>query len=403
VQWVVAHSVARPALNRAPVAEWRRSLALPGLQEQLCRFGDDGHLFGILTRPAQESDQPVVVMLNAGSIHHVGPHRLYVRLARELAEEGYTVLRLDHEGLGDSVLRGDATRENHPYPPHAIDDVKAAFSFLEREHGHRRFILLGLCSGAHTAFHAARTLPDAPIERLVLINPWYFYWSEGMSLDTSVNHYQDMAAYQSSMRDPERWKKMLRGKVDMGRLARVVTAHVAKTARGRWRDVKEILVPSSGTRLSRDLRAILTRRPVTLYMADGEPAGPILQTEAKRTVNRAIRAGKLRIEKIPGADHTFSQAGPREELIRRVRTALHVQPSPSVFQAMAAWAGIGAALVAAIVVRSAHVLKQLSAGMVVTVLGALATLCAFHAGPVKSPSVIEDAWQSEESKKRRSP
>ncbi|HUP97838.1 MAG TPA: alpha/beta fold hydrolase [Usitatibacter sp.] len=398
--WIVAHSVARPALSRAPATECRRTLALAGLSEQLCRFGDDGHLFGIVTRPARESELPAVVMLNAGSIHHVGPHRLYVRLARELAEEGYTVLRLDHEGLGDSVPRPGEARENHPYPPHAIEDVQSAFRFLEQEHGLRRFILLGLCSGAHTAFHAARTLPDAPIEKLVLINPWYFYWSEGMSLDTSVTHYQDMANYQSSMRDPERWKKMLRGEVDMGRLARVVTAHVAKSLRGRWADVKEILVPSSGTPLSRDLRAIVERRPVTIYMADGEPAGPVLQTQAKRTVKRAMRAGTLRVEKIPGGDHTFSQSGPREDLIRRVRTALHMQPSPGIFHAIAAWAGMGAALVAAILLRTAHVLKQLTAGVVVSILSALATLCALHAGPVKSPSMVEDTWQAEQTNKR---
>ncbi len=320
--WVLAHSLARPALSRAPATDCRPTLALPGIEEQICHFGESGHLFGILARPLQATGKPAIVMLNAGSIHHVGPHRLYVRLARELAEAGHPVLRIDHEGLGDSVRRS-AGRENHPYPPTAMDDVRAALAFLREQHGYQRFYLMGLCSGAHTAFHAARQITDESIERLILINPWYFYWSEGMSLDTSVNHYQSVAGYQRSMRDPARWKKLLTGEVDVMRLARVSAAHLARTVQGRWVDLKEMLVQSSGTRLSQDLREIagLGRR-LDFYVSDGEPASAILATEAKRAVNKARRAGLISIETVTGGDHTFSQGGPRDELIRRIRADL---------------------------------------------------------------------------------
>ena len=321
-EWIAAHSLARPALSREPATDCRRTLVVGNLEEHLCHFGADGHLFGILTRPATDTGQPAIVMLNAGSIHRVGPHRLYVRLARELAEAGYPVLRIDHEGLGDSVLRG-AGRENHPYPPSAIADVEAALGFLRDQHGYGRFHLMGLCSGAHTAFHAARQLADAPIERAILINPWYFYWSEGMSLDTSVNHYENVAAYGKSVRDPARWKKLLRGQVDMARLLGVAFTHVAKVARGRWDDLKERVAPSSGTRLSRDLRAIAGMgRRIDFYVSDGEPAPTILATEAKRAVRGATRAGLMTLRKIPGGDHTFSQGAPRDELIRRIRADL---------------------------------------------------------------------------------
>ena len=339
VDWVVAHSLARPAQSRAPATDCRRTLSMPGVEEHLCHFGEGGHLFGILTRPAEDTGQPAIVMLNAGSIHRVGPHRLYVRLARELAAAGYPVLRVDHEGLGDSVLRG-AGRENHPYPPSAMADLEAAFDFLRQGHGYERFYLMGLCSGAHTAFHAARQLRSAPIERAILINPWYFYWSEGMSLDTSVNHYEDVAAYQQSMRDPARWKKLLRGEVDLVRLARVTTAHLAKTLKGRWDDVREILAPSSGTRLSKDLRDISGQgRTLNLYVSDGEPAPAILATEAKRAVRSATRAGRMTIDKISGGDHTFSQGAPRDELIRRIVRDLAPRPRPATLRAMLLIAG----------------------------------------------------------------
>ncbi|HSJ97223.1 MAG TPA: alpha/beta hydrolase, partial [Myxococcota bacterium] len=56
---------------------------IEGVEEHLCRFGADGHLFGIVSRPrGARADAPAMILLNAGSIHHVGPNRLYVLLAR---------------------------------------------------------------------------------------------------------------------------------------------------------------------------------------------------------------------------------------------------------------------------------------------------------------------------------
>ena len=324
VGWAMVQSLARPAERRvsgpAPT-----SIEVGGAREELLRFGENQHLFGVWTQPAAKTGKPAVVMLNAGSIHHVGPHRLYVRLARELAADGFPTLRIDHEGLGDSVPR-EPGRENHPYPSHALDDLDAAMACLRERFGHQRFIVLGLCSGAHTAFHAGM-VASRPIEQLVLINPWYFYWSEGMSLDTSVNHYEKVAAYQRSMRDPERWKKLLRGQVQIGRLVKVAGAHAMKVVRGRWHDFKEIVRPGSGTRLSHDVRALASLgRKTFIYVSDGEPAGALLATEAKRSVKRATRAGLLSVERIPGGDHTFSQTAPREALVARIRAALKDTP-----------------------------------------------------------------------------
>ena len=51
--------------------------------------------------------------------------------------------------------------------------------------------MLGLCSGAHTAFHAGLEIEDAAIGEIVMINPMQFHWVEGMSLDTS-RRFEDM-------------------------------------------------------------------------------------------------------------------------------------------------------------------------------------------------------------------
>jgi hypothetical protein len=324
VGWVRGQSVARPAVARPALPAGAETLALPDAAEHLLRFGADSHLFGILARPAGETSRPAVIMLNAGSIHHVGPHRLYVRLARELAAIGYPSLRLDHEGLGDSVLRAPGV-ENEPYAASAMDDLQSALDVL-RAHGHQRFIVLGLCSGAHTAFHAGRGFEGAAIERLILINPWYFYWSAGMTYDPNCHHYENVALFQKSMRDSSRWKRLLSGEIDPRRvlgIARVALAQAGRKARAYGAELRELLMPAAGTRLSRDLKAILALdRRVSMYEADGEPAGAVLMTEARRTLARARRSGAMTLENVPGGDHTFSQSGPRHDLVRRILDAL---------------------------------------------------------------------------------
>src|SRR5262249_27402146 len=62
-------------------------------------------LFGIHTEPLDPprgKRSPMVLFLNAGAVHRVGPNRMYVDLARSWAEHGLTSLRLDLSGLGDS-------------------------------------------------------------------------------------------------------------------------------------------------------------------------------------------------------------------------------------------------------------------------------------------------------------
>ena len=293
------------------------SNVLGTFEEVPARFGADEHLFGILAKPSTRTDKPAIVLLNAGSIHHVGPHRLYVRLARELARVGHPVLRFDFEGIGDSVLRGPG-RENHPYVARPIEDIRAALEYLRAE-GCVRFILAGLCSGAYHVFRAGLEIRDSSIERLIAMNPWYFEWREGLSLDTTVNHYESVAAYRSAARDPARWKKLLRGEVDLMRLARVGWAHAARTARGRWDDLRETISPASGTRLSRELRTLRElRRPLHFIQSDGEPAETILATEAKLASRRSARAGLLTIDHVRGADHTFSRSAHRDALVARI-------------------------------------------------------------------------------------
>ena len=58
--------------------------------ERVLKLCDEHSLIAIVTEPsAPQGAKPGVIMLNAGVLHRVGPHRLHVLLGRELAERGF--------------------------------------------------------------------------------------------------------------------------------------------------------------------------------------------------------------------------------------------------------------------------------------------------------------------------
>lgn len=319
VDWVAAGALPDARHEARGTRREETAVELGGLVEETCSFGSDNHLFGVVTRPAGDADRPAIVMFNAGCVHHVGPNRLSVILARALAAEGFPSLRFDLEGIGDSIVRG-AGPENEPYPPSALDDARAAFAFLKERYGYRDFVALGLCSGAHTSFHAGLQFEDESIGELILINPLTFYWEEGFEQATQ---FEDAVAYRKSLRDGSRWKKLLRGDVNLRRLWEVAVGQVVARVKARAEVLKEIVAPHKASRLARDLRRLAAmRRRMTLFVAESDPGREILMTSARRATSQGLRNGRIRFEMIPQADHTFSQIRPRRDLVARVREHL---------------------------------------------------------------------------------
>lgn len=135
------------------------------MTEQAVQFSAHS-LVGVLTeaQAGPASRKPAIVFLNAGMLHRVGPNRLHVRIARELARQGYASLRFDCSGIGDSPPRTDGL----PRRAAVLEDVREALDFVAAERGAPAFILFGLCSGADLAFRAA--LADERIIGAVLID-----------------------------------------------------------------------------------------------------------------------------------------------------------------------------------------------------------------------------------------
>ncbi len=143
------------------------SAVVARVAEEVIRLGDGGHLVGILGLPQASGNRnpPTVIILNAGVLHRVGPHRLHVKLARQLAARGFPTLRLDLSGIGDSPsLPGGLTfRES------SVNDTRAAMDHLGQRTGARRFVIFGVCSGADNGLATAAV--DDCVCGLALIDP----------------------------------------------------------------------------------------------------------------------------------------------------------------------------------------------------------------------------------------
>jgi len=138
------------------------------LTEEPLQFGEGGRLFGVLTLPSvpprNAQALPVFVFLNAGLLHRVGPYRLYVRLVRNLAQMGFSSLRVDLAGRGDSPERFGLTNQQS-----VAADYEEIVGVLESRLGRLRLVLGGLCSAADDAIRLARA--DQRVIGMLLLDP----------------------------------------------------------------------------------------------------------------------------------------------------------------------------------------------------------------------------------------
>jgi len=135
--------------------------------ELAVQFGRSASLVGILSRPPSELPirRPAVVILNTGIAHRVGHHRMYVRMARELAAAGHLVFRFDFSGIGDSANREDGLS---PLEAHQAD-VSEALDWLTASCDVNEAVLIGLCAGAEIALRYGYS--DKRVVGLALLDP----------------------------------------------------------------------------------------------------------------------------------------------------------------------------------------------------------------------------------------
>jgi alpha-beta hydrolase superfamily lysophospholipase len=274
------------------------------MREHAFVFGDG--LVGVITDPAAaRKDALGVILLNAGVIHRVGPSRLYVHLARALASIGCVAARFDHSGIGDSPTR----RDDASFDESSIQEARAAMDALHDSRGIDRFVLIGLCSGAVTAFDGAGV--DRRVAGVVMINPQGF--DQSPEWNTYITDRGDARRYWTrSLFSVSSWWKALTGRVDYKRLIGVLWRQASGPGQASH------VVSSVVTRVGAELQKMMDRGVDTLLVCsegdDGiEYMNVILQRDV-RTMT-ATSAGHFSVEILPGADHSLTLLGSQRRVV----------------------------------------------------------------------------------------
>ena len=224
-------------------------------------------LLGVVHRPEVPpgAGLPAVVICHGFTGQKVEPHRIFVKLAEELAAKGYLALRFDFRGSGDS--EGDFHKIT--FEDEVSDAQKAIDYLLAAEPvDPERIGIVGLSLGGAVA--ACTTGRDPRVKATVL-------WAAVADL---------------SLLGPERWKD-----------APLVPEHDAWDLGGLLvgRRFVETIVK---TRPAEEVRN--ARGPVLILHGDQDQVVTLDHAHRYRQV--LTEAGKTHaLQVIPGADHTFNR------------------------------------------------------------------------------------------------
>jgi pimeloyl-ACP methyl ester carboxylesterase len=277
-------------------------------REQPVAFGRARHLIGVVCRPhgTPRQGSTVAIFLNSGIIHRVGPHRLYVRIARAFAEVGGTSLRFDLSGIGDSTAPAGETGS-------VMDtvrrDIADAIAYAGEQLQSPAVVLVGLCSGADNALETA--LRDVRVAEVVLIDP-----NVHRTRMHVVHHYRKRLLMART------WTMLMRGEHPRLRRLLGVSAPARRhNAKGPSLFLAPTVLPERSAML-RDLEALLQRGTKMCYIFSGgldryNHAGQLFSAYPCLR-----RAEAVRMEYLPRADHTFSAPDVQDHVVSSVVTWL---------------------------------------------------------------------------------
>ncbi len=258
-------------------------------------------LIGVLTQPERPSGLAVLVIVG-GPQYRIGSHRAFVHVARQLARDGYPVMRFDVRGMGDS--------DGAPRSFEDIDDdiATAANTLLAAQSPDTRLVLWGLCDGASAAMLYLDRRGDGRVAAVALLNPWVR--SPTTLARTQVRHY-----YGQRLLQREFWRKLLHGGVGWKALSDFVATLRTSSALG------------SEPRSPLDFRQRMARQwmrfrgELLLMLSEHDYTAREFE-ECLATLpdwGAALSRQGLQVVRLDGADHTLSSTASSSRQIAELR------------------------------------------------------------------------------------
>ncbi len=315
------HPVRRPT-DRLPALALPAFLDLPAATEQPFAFGPSGGLFGILCRPSGGGRTgPTVIMPNTGFGRRIGDGRVFVTLARRLAVMGVSSLRMDLSGFGDSVvLQGG---EPDPYAARNADNVVAAVAALDAA-GHVDPVLVGICSGAYSAFHA--TLREPRVRAAILVNLQKFVWDADGSTNDSLRiknrrQRRPLGFYLRAATRRSAWTRLAKGEVAIGVILMALCRRPVTGLFSRACNLLERVtgVQTRSGQIMRWFQALKSREVrISLLYSDGDPGLSELAHYFGRGRERFHGLPNVELALLSAADHALLEHDARSQFIEEV-------------------------------------------------------------------------------------
>jgi hypothetical protein len=260
------------------------------MNEKALLFGETKSLVGVVTDPSDSvnpNGRPGVVLLNAGIIHHVGPNRIHVKVARKLASDGFVVMRFDYSGIGDSPARTD----NLPFAVSAVQETRQCLDYLESSRNVSRFILMGICSGADNGLRAATN--DDRVIGAILIES-----HPVPTLGYLLHLYRDRFLQPSS------WTRFLFGKSELWlELSRLRSS---RRPPGSTTVSQQYAAPSSKS-LTDSIWMLAERGAhLLLIYSEASPSHYFYKRSIRKKIAPLLADGRVREHIIRGSDHIFT-------------------------------------------------------------------------------------------------
>ena len=236
-----------------------------------------------------------LLIVSGGNEIRSGAHRGMATLAQRIADAGHPVFRFDRRGIGDSEGENGGYTSSAPDIADAIAACRGATPQLTG------IIAFGNCDAAS----ALLLHQPLALDGLILANPWT-YENDG-SNETEDPALPPAAAirarYLSRLTDPKSLLRLLKGEIDVKKLARGLSALGRRAA------------PAAPDSLPARLNAALASLPC--------PATILLAT-SDRTAQAFVEncdPGAVPVERLDSASHSFA-GDDGEWLTARILAAL---------------------------------------------------------------------------------
>jgi pimeloyl-ACP methyl ester carboxylesterase len=268
----------------------------------------DATLFAVKSAPEAREEVGVVLLPAGGYTFTPQRNRWGVDLAHQLAAAGFTTLRYDWEGIGDSTGSVDTFALDKP----AVTDAMAAVGSI----GSARVVLMGQCYGARTAMAMASGVDN--IAGVALISPPVRDHARGEGTATKKAYEMSAGGYLKEGAKRLSWS-MLTDRAELVRVARIGRTFL----RARWQKLSARFRPPDpapwvSVPFLRQLEWLIASDVPTLvlYGRDENDFHEFEEARAGRLGKLLDRAGdSFSLEVIPGSVHALDRVEVQEAVI----------------------------------------------------------------------------------------